>query len=187
MPPDETKELFVHKLARKALALILLGAIFALAPCLGFYYIRKGLISLICAMQANKITVGIILTVLHSCGIGLFCFFVEERLLTACYAQYEFSQDGVMAKYPGRAQIGIPWDDFQEVCICYADYTSRPDRQLTKVVCLVKKGEKKNIFGRWKVDNFLHCKSVIRLDYSEELYTEIVSLYQRRVIDYCKK
>ena len=51
----------------------------------------------------------------------------------------------------------------------------------------VKKGEKKNLLGRWKVDNFLHCKSVIRLDYSEELYTEIVSLYPRRVIDYCKK
>ena len=138
------------------------------------------------AIQTNRITMVILLSFMFSCGIGFICFVVEWKLLTAIYTKYTFSQEGVMAKYPGHRPKIIPWDDFQEVCICYADYNSRTDGHLTKVICLVKKGERKNLLGRWKVDNFLHCKSVIRIDYTEELYNEILSVCPHRVINYCK-
>ena len=185
METSETNELLVQKIARQALVVIGLGAIFLLAPCLGLYYITKGIFSITLAIQANRITVGILLAALFSCGIGLILFFVQWKLLNAIYAKYTFSQDGVVAKYLGRPQITIPWDEFQEVCICYADYNSRSDGQLTKVICLVKKGEKKNLLGRWKVDNFLHCKSVIRINYSENVYSEVITVCPYRVINYC--
>lgn len=92
------------------------------------------------------------------------------------YAKYEFFPEGIKVKYPLRSFKFFSWKEFQQICICYADYTTRGPRKANSVICFVKKGEKKNIIGRWKTDNLFRYKSVITVDYTEELYEEVKKL-----------
>ena len=93
--------------------------------------------------------------------------------LTDSQAYYDFSAEGVDVKYLFEKHKIIPWDDFQEVCVCYTSYTTRGKRYAHSVICFVKHGEKYNFYGRWKADDPMHSRSVISIEYTDELYEEI--------------
>jgi len=92
----------------------------------------------------------------------------------AAMADFGFSESGVSVKYPLEKTHHIPWDDFQEVCVCFYSYGT--EMYGFPIVCLVKNGERKNHFGRWKTANIFRHRMVLCLDYSEELL-ETVKLY----------
>ena len=85
----------------------------------------------------------------------------------AAMAEYSFCPDGVTVQYPLEKQRYYPWSDFQQVCVCY--YSRATEMYGYSVICLVKKGEKKDLFGRWKTANPFRYRSVMCLDYSETL------------------
>lgn len=86
-------------------------------------------------------------------------------------AIFRFAKEGVYAKYPLEKQIFIPWEDFQQVCICY--YSRATEMFGVPIICLVKKGERTNVFGRWKTANPLRWRNVLCLDFSPELLDEV--------------
>lgn len=88
-------------------------------------------------------------------------------------AYFDYSAEGLGVKYLLQKRKVIPWDEFQEVCVCYASYSTRGERTAHSVLCFVKKGEKRNLYGRWKADNPFRSRSVIAMDYTDELYEEV--------------
>lgn len=98
-------------------------------------------------------------------------------------ARYCFEKEGLIAEYPLRKPILIPWEDFQQVCILNTAFTTVGERRANTVICCVKKGEKKNGYGRWKTDNPFRYRSVICIDYQPELYEGLIERCPYEVID----
>ena len=87
--------------------------------------------------------------------------------IQSALAVYSFSDAGVEVKYPLEKCRMYTWEEFQQVCVCY--HSRATEMYGYSVLCLVKKGEKKDAFGRWKTASPLHYRRVMCLDYSEEL------------------
>ena len=85
----------------------------------------------------------------------------------ASMAEYSFAQDGVMVKYPLEKPRHYAWNAFQQVCVCY--YSRATEMYGYSVICLVRNGEKKDLFGRWKTANPFRYRRVLCLDYSDDL------------------
>lgn len=86
-------------------------------------------------------------------------------------AAFRFSKEGVSVKYPLEKQQFIPWEDFQQVCICY--YSRATEMNGFSIICFVKKGEKTNVFGRWKTASSLRWRNILCLDYTPALLAEV--------------
>jgi len=104
-------------------------------------------------------------------------YFIETIL-----AQYRFQDNGLYVKYPLSKGRLIPWNAFQEVCICYGGLNSRP-HNAAPVICCVKKGERRNGYGRWKTNHIFHYKHVITIPYSPELHEGIKEKCPYKVVD----
>lgn len=98
-------------------------------------------------------------------------------------AHYRFEENGLWAKYPLQKPILIPWDDFQQVCVVYAAYSTRGGARASTVLCCVKKGEKLNGRRRWKTDNPFHYRSVITIVYTPELHQGLIERCTQEVVD----
>lgn len=106
-------------------------------------------------------------------ALATFFLLIGLAFISSGLARYCFKIDGLEVKYPLQPRCLIPWEDFQQVCIVYAAFTTRGERRANTVICCVKKGEKKNIYGRWKTDNPFRYRTVICIAYSPELYEGI--------------
>jgi len=87
--------------------------------------------------------------------------------IQTAFAEFSFSIGGVSVKYPMEPQRYYGWNEFQQVCICY--HSRGTEVNGYPILCLVKKGQKKNALGRWKTLSIFHYRSILCLDYSEEL------------------
>lgn len=110
-------------------------------------------------------------------SVALFCFVTGWVFIANRLAQYHFSEKGLLVKYPLEKEKFIPWEDFQEVSICYTN-----NRANTVLRC-VKKGEKKNFFGEWKFRNPFRYRSVIQIDYNPSVAENISKFYPKAVVD----
>ena len=68
-------------------------------------------------------------------------------MIDKALAKYRFEKEGLVVKYPFKKEELILWNEFQQVCVCYAAYTTRGTPRASSVICCVKKGEKNNIYG----------------------------------------
>ena len=102
---------------------------------------------------------------------GIVCLGSGLMALQTAMADFSFSDKGVYVKYPLEKQHFYPWTDFQQVCICY--YSRATEMSGYPMICLVRNGEKPDLFGRWKTGSMLHYRKLLCLDYSEEQLLEI--------------
>lgn len=103
--------------------------------------------------------------------VGVFLLVLVAVFSSQFYAKYEFQENGISVKYPFSSQKMISWNEFQQVCVCYSDYGKYGSAFV--VIACVKKGAKKNMYGRWKTTSPFSHRSVITMDYTDELYKEI--------------
>lgn len=116
---------------------------------------------------------------------GLVCVLEGICLLQTGMAEFSFGGEGVWVKYPLEKKLFYPWEEFQEVCVCY---TSRAtDMNGYPIICLVRKGEKKDHFGRWKTGSALHYRKLLCLDYSDEQLQEMKRFCPYEVYDFRDK
>lgn len=115
--------------------------------------------------------------------ISAICSFVGWAFISRGLAKYRFTDIGLIAKFPLRKEVIIPWESFQQVCVCYAAYTTMGKPRANTVICCVKRGETKSGIGRWKTDNPFRYRSVICIDYSEALFNGLVDKYPGTVVD----
>lgn len=94
---------------------------------------------------------------------------LAEGIMTiqTAFVEFRFSMSGVSVKYPMEPQRFYGWNEFQQVCVCY--HCRGTEMNGYPILCLVKKGQKKNALGRWKTLSILHYRNILCLDYSEEL------------------
>ena len=104
---------------------------------------------------------------------SIFLISVGWLFYTNHKAYFDYSAEGLGVKYLLQKRKVIPWNEFQQVCVCYASYSTRGEGRAHSVLCFVKKGEKQNVYGRWKADNPFHNRSVITMEYTDELYEEV--------------
>ena len=103
--------------------------------------------------------------------MGLVCCADGIMGLQTSMAEFTFRNDGVWVKYPLEKQRFYPWEDFQQVCVCY--YSRATEMSGFPLICLVRNGEKTDRFGRWKTGSVFHYRKLLCLDYSEEQLQEI--------------
>lgn len=82
-------------------------------------------------------------------------------------AQFTFSAQGISVKYPLESPREYSWGDFQQICICYPSRGTEVRNY--PILCLVKAGEKKDSFGRWKTLSVFRYRNILCLDHSEAL------------------
>lgn len=115
--------------------------------------------------------------------IAAFFLVLGWAIISEGLARYRFETNGLHVKYPLHLPHLIPWDEFQQVCVIHAAFTTRGERRANTVICCVKKGEKKNIYGRWKTDNPFRYRSVISIAYTPELHEGIKNRCPYEVCD----
>ena len=99
------------------------------------------------------------------------CLIANIAAIQTAMADFSFDGNGVCVKYPLEKEKFYPWEDFQQVCVCY--YSRATQMNGYPLICLVRKGEKKDLFGRWKTGSLLHYRKLLCLDYSHEQLLEI--------------
>ena len=124
-------------------------------------------------MIYESITWFIFLLLAAMLGTSAFLLVHGWAMISDGMAKYQFQTDGLQVKYPLEKEKLIPWDEFQQVCVCYSGYTTRGERSATPVICCVMQGEKKNGYGRWKTDAISHYRSTITFLYTPERYAGI--------------
>ncbi len=110
---------------------------------------------------------------------GVFFLYGWNVVLMAGGASFRFETDGLCVKYPLHSWHMIPWDCFQQVCVLYSYTGSNPHPE----ICCVMKGEKTNMFGRWKTTNPFRYRTVICISYTPELHEGIKEKCPYEVID----
>ena len=116
-------------------------------------------------------------------SIAVLCFAIGWVFISVGLAQYRFTNDGLFVKYPFRRESLISWFEFQQICICYAAYTTRGTPRANTVICCVKKNERHNSMGRWKTDNPFRYRTVICIDFSPALMNGLMDVYPGNVVD----
>ena len=111
------------------------------------------------------------LAALGTAFAGLVCLLTSVMGIQTSMAEFSFSADGVSVKYPFEKLHFYPWEEFQQVCVCY--YSRGTEMNGYPLICLVRKGEKTDHFGRWKTGSVFHYRNLLCLDYSEEQLAEI--------------
>lgn len=103
--------------------------------------------------------------------LGLVCAADGTMGVQTSMAEFTFSSSGVQVKYPLEKLRFYPWEDFQQVCICY--YSRATEMSGYPLICLVRNGEKTDRFGRWKTGSVFHYRKLLCLDYFDEQLQEI--------------
>jgi len=91
------------------------------------------------------------------------------------------SKDGIKGIPPILAipnrPFTVPWDEIEEAILVYStDKNHKPE-----TVSFIRKGTKKNWFGKWPLYNQLYYRRIFTLAYSKEL-SEIMELYYKQTI-----
>lgn len=124
----------------------------------------------------------ILMFLLFVMSIAAFVLSLGWAFISGGLARYRFEADGLWVKYPLQSWQLISWDEFQEVCVIHTAFTTRGERRANTDICCVKKGEKRNMYGRWK-DNPFRYHSVICIAYSPALYKGIKERCPYEVVD----
>lgn len=115
--------------------------------------------------------------------LSVFLMYLSYSIINSSLAKYRFEVAGIRIKYPLRHSYIIPWSEFQQVCICYAAYTTFGPRKANTVICAVKHGERPNMYGRWKTDNPFRFRTVIRIEYCEDRYMQLQECCPLPIVD----
>lgn len=116
-------------------------------------------------------------------GTAVFVMALGRAFFLERHSKYSFCEDGIWIKDPVRKPKLVLWKEFQQICICYASYTTKGERAAHVVICCVKRGEKKDFYGRWKADSVFHFRKVITLGYTDELYNIIKIKCPYEIVD----
>ena len=88
---------------------------------------------------------------------GIFLIYIAITGYLSFTAEYKIGKNGIKVKYLYGPENYIPWDEFQQVCVCYGEQNKRGGAAV--YICCVKKGEKKIILDTGRL--MTHCIIVL--------------------------
>lgn len=164
-----------------SMVIILLLAFF---PVLGVLMIGTAVYVFYISVAVDGYSVGLVFTCIFPVIVlGLICILLGWAFIQGGLSKFRFQADGIYVIRPLSHNRLIPWDQFQEICVCYGAFTTRGTPNAAVVICCVKHGETKNAAGRWKTDNPFRYNSVISILYSQEAHAKIKDVCPFEVID----
>ena len=116
-------------------------------------------------------------------GCSAFCFYFGWCCIKRGLARFRFLKEGLMVKFPLEEEYLIPWDEFQQVCVIYGQYSTRGTPRASSIICCVKKGQKKNLYGRWKIDSVFTYRTVLGILFKPEYLAGIREVCPYQVPD----
>lgn len=134
------------------------------------------------ALDGYPLSIGLSLFVIVA-AVGFTLIHIGWKFITAGLAKYRFAPNGIYAKYPLKPEVFYPWSVFQQVCVCYSAYTTRGPQKANTIICCIKHGEKKNLYGRWKTENPFRYRTVICVNFSLDLLYGVKEMCPFEVID----
>lgn len=177
---------WISNIGTWTVALISIMGLFLPAPIYGISLLVKSISGLLNSFEMGDISLGTALIFTVRIGISVYCFVVEWRVIRSCFTKHRICADGIEACFPHKKPETYLWSDFQEVSICYEDNHANTNVKPLKLICFIRNGEKKNIFGRWKIDAFWRYPRIVRLNYTPELFEEVVKYCPIRIVDRSK-
>ena len=153
----------------KGLLLVMIG----IFPLSGLFLITSSVWHLIAGIPTGLAFLIPGLLLVAFIGVGVFLILLGWNYYSAVTAAYQYTAEGLLVKYPFQSEKLLPWSCFQQVCVCYTDYSTRGEKTANSVICFVKHGEEKNAIRRWKTQNPFRHRSVICIDYTPELYAQV--------------
>lgn len=177
---------WISNIGTWTVALISIMGLFLPAPIYGISLLVKSISGLLDSFEMGDISLWTAFIFSVRIGISVYCFVVEWRVIRSCFTKHRVCEDGIEACFPHRASEKYGWSDFQEVCICYEGSHAKTNVKHLKLICFIRNGEKKNIFGFWKIDAFWRYPRIIRMNYTPEIFEEIANNCPIRIVDYCK-
>jgi len=103
----------------------------------------------------------------------VFCYIEIQRT----FSKYEFCKEGIWRKYPLAKEELVYWKDFQQVCVCYMQFTNGK-----RVVIAFVRDWTKRISGTFVEANHpFNIRSIMILDYSRELYEKVKVYYPNEI------
>ena len=90
---------------------------------------------------------------------------VETRTCT-------ITRDGIRVKYLLSTEKLFPWEQFQQICLCFEPQKKRyipPRFTNQEIVCFVLKKAKKNPYGFWNVHSKRYFRAILFIRCSEEV------------------
>lgn len=157
-----------HQMGEKTPKFVIL-LVFSAFPLFGVALMALGIFGLYWEVRNGRIYEGIE-TFFLAFGTGFFLLILGWKIIMWGGASYRFETDGLHVKYPFHSWHIIPWDSFQQVCVLYS--MIKREHAHTDICCIMK-GEKTNMFGRWKTDNPFKYRTVISISYTPELHEGI--------------
>ncbi len=161
----------------------LLITMIAFFPLIGIFIIAVSVWLLIAGISTALPVVFLVTYLTIFISLGVFLVLLGWNFYSSVTANYNYTTIGLLVKYPFQTEILLPWTSFQQVCVCYAAYTTRGEQIANSVICFVKRGEKRNGSMRWKTDNPFRHRSVICIDYSPELYEQVKAVCPYEISD----
>ena len=161
----------------------LLITLIAFFPLIGIFIIAFSVWLLIAGISTALPVVFLVTYLTIFISLGVFLVLLGWNFYSSVTANYNYTTIGLLVKYPFQTEILLPWTSFQQVCICYAAYTTGGEQMANSVICFVKHGEKKNGSMRWKTDNPFRHRSVICIDYTPELYDQVKAVCPYEISD----
>lgn len=122
-------------------------------------------------------------------GILLFClaFSVYETLYIIWLGgEYELCELGIKMRYAGKKERLVPWNSVTQICVCEAHRGA--DKRDYLIWCTVGNSKFTQPNMPWYSDNFefefIHCRSVIAVEFSEERLKAFKRYYEKEIPDY---
>lgn len=132
--------------------------------------------------ESIKILAAVLLSAFFSGACVVTCF---------CLRLFAYVFWGIIRLVPDGVQICSPfgirtrmiqWSEIKMICICYENATPNGPKG-REAICFIRRGEKQNGYGRWRIGAPLHFLKVIAVRYSPRIVRELTAEYGANVID----
>ena len=120
---------------------------------------------------------------IYGIGSSVFLLALGWAFIMWGMVRYRFEDEGLSIKFPFHSWYTVSWDDFQQVCIIHGSSAQRGEHRPCPAICCVMKGEKTNLFGRWKSENPFKYRKVFTIVYTPELHEGIKEKCPYEVVD----
>jgi hypothetical protein len=104
----------------------------------------------------------------------------------------KIAQEGICVKYPLSNEKLLPWEQFQQICVCFEPVKRRyipPRFTDQEIICFVLRKAKKDSWGFWNIYSKRYFRTILFIRYSEEVMkalkehcpTSIIDLRQEQI------
>ena len=98
----------------------------------------------------------------------------------------KIAQEGICVKYLLSNEKLLPWEQFQQICVCFEPVKRRyipPRFTDQEIICFVLRKAKKDSWGFWNIYSKKYFREILFIAYSEESLKELQEYCPMQIVD----